>query len=380
MFAMSRIGRIAAIVSLFVVMLAGAGAPAGAAKAGGADNGEYTAPDFAVTLSYDAELWTVDNDVSVQENNGRDELRLINGDTDAVLYLETYDGYNGKAADCIDSAVSEVTGDAKTTPIEDRRGNKIAGSKKGVTWAAYSYKDTDGAKLATFVECRALPKAAGVFVASLLTTQDDFNSDYLDVQDILDTVDLGGSASAGKTNSGKTGPGGSDSNTSPTATAGGTNSTQGSGTQVGDYLTIAVPDDWTVKPFASDSFSEGGAQIFNLTALTSISLFTVSPEIATMGIEKMLDTYAGISSKSLGEDVVPATFQDGTDAKEIKGNAGYAYYLFTEAGISNVLYVNIQVMDDGRAIVFAATGPQQLFDQVYKDSLQPMLDSLTYLG
>jgi hypothetical protein len=143
---------------------------------------------------------------------------------------------------------------------------------------------------------------------------------------------------------------------------------------------IAVPDDWTVKPFASDSFSEGGAQIFNLTALTSISLFTVSPEIATMGIEKMLDTYAGISSKSLGEDVVPATFQDGTDAKEIKGNAGYAYYLFTEAGISNVLYVNIQVMDDGRAIVFAATGPQQLFDQVYKDSLQPMLDSLTYLG
>jgi len=380
MLTVSRIGRIAAMVSLFVVMLAGPGSSAGATKATGADNGEYTAPDFTVSLSYDAELWTVDNDVSVQENNGRDELRLINGDTDAVLYLETYDGYNGKAADCIDSAVSEVTGDAKTTPIEDRRGNKIAGSKKGVTWAAYSYIDSDGAKLATYVECRALPNAAGVFVASLLTSDEDFNNDYLDVQDILDTVDLGGTASAGNANGGKPGPGGGG-NPTPTATAGGTNSSQGSGTQVGDYLTIAVPDDWTVNPFAADSFSEGGAQIFNLTALTYISLFTVSPEIAAMGIEKMLDTYAGISSKSLGEDVVPATFQDGAEAKEIKENAGYAYYLFTDgAGISNVLYVNIQVMDDGRAIVFAATGPQQLFDQVFKDSLQPMMDSLVYLG
>src|SRR3954452_6331634 len=129
-----RIGSIAAVISLFAVMLAGPGAPAGAAKAGGADNGAYTAPDFAVTLSYDPDLWTVDNDVSVKGNNGRDELRLINGDTDAVLYLETYDDYDGKAANCIESAVSEVTGDAKTTLIEDRRGNAIKGSKKGITW------------------------------------------------------------------------------------------------------------------------------------------------------------------------------------------------------------------------------------------------------
>ena len=99
-----------------------------------------------------------------------------------------------------------------------------------------------------------------------------------------------------------------------------------------------------------------------------------------MGVEKMLDTYAGISSQSLGQDVVPAQYSDGTEAKEIKENSGYAYYLFTDTGIQSILYVNILVLDDGRAIVFAATAPQQLFDQVFKDSLQPMMDSLRYTG
>lgn len=370
MSALFRVGRLAAALSMVFVVLAGPGSAA-LAK-GGANDGDYTGPTFGVTLSYDAELWTVKSDVSARENDGRDELRLINGDTDGVLYLETYDGYNGKAGDCIDGAVNEVTGDAKLTPLEDRRGNAIAGSEKGVTWAAYSFKDSDGSQLATYVECRALPKGAGVFVASLITLPENFDSDYRDVQDILDTVDVGTSSS--KTGGNKTG--GSDK--TPTPTSG--NSSQGDATQVGDFLTVEVPADWTVKPFKPDSFSEGGAMIYNLSVLTSVSLFTVSPEIASMGVEKMLDTYAGISAKSLKTDVVPAQYSDGSEAKEIKQNSGYAYYLFEDTGIQSVLYVNIQVQDDGRAIVFAATAPQQLFDQTFKDSLQPMMDSLRYTG
>jgi len=375
--ALHRAGRLAAALSMVFVMLSGIGSAA-LAK-GGADNGDYTGPTFGVTLSYDAELWTVKNDLSADENDGRDELRLINGDTDGVLYLETYDGYNGKAGDCIDGAVQEVTGDAKLTPFEDRRGNAIEGSEKGVTWAAYSFKDTDDTKLATFVECRALPKGAGVFVASLITLPENFDSDYRDVQDILATIDVGGSSTTSKTGGNKTGDnktGGSEEK--PTATAG--SSSQGGATEVGDYLTVEIPADWTVRPFGPDSFSEGGAQIYNLDVLASVTLFTVSPEVASMGVEKMLDTYAGISSQSLGQDVVPAQYSDGTEAKEIKENSGYAYYLFTDTGIQSILYVNILVLDDGRAIVFAATAPQQLFDQVFKDSLQPMMDSLRYTG
>lgn len=377
MSALLRAGRLAAALSMVFVMLFGISS-ATLAK-GGADNGDYTGPTFGVTLSYDAELWTVKNDVSAKENNGRDELRLINGDTDGVLYLETYDGYNGKAGDCIDGAVNEVTGDAKLTGLEDRRGNAIEGSEKGITWAAYSFTDADGAKLTTFVECRALPKAAGVFVASLITLPDNFDSDYRDVQDILDTVDVGSSSSSksggnNKTGENKTG----SSDKTPTPTAG--NTSQGGVTQVGDYLTVEVPADWTVKPFGPDSFSEGGAQIYNISVLASVMLFTVSPETASMGVQDMLNTYADISSKSLGQDVVPAQFSDGSAATEVKANSGYAYYLFTDTGIQNILYVNILVLDDGRAVVFAATAPQQLFDQVLKDSLQPMMDSLRYLG
>ena len=375
--ALFRAGRFAAALSMVFVMVFGTSS-ATLAK-GGADNGDYAGPTFGVTLSYDAELWTVKTDVSADENDGRDELRLINGDTDGVLYLETYDGYNGKAGDCIDGAVNEVTGDAKLTGLEDRRGNAIKGSEKGITWAAYSFTDKDGAKLATYVECRALPKAAGVFVASLITLPENFDSDYRDVQDILDTVDVGASSSSGKTGGSKTGPGGGSDKT-PTATAGNTTNTPEGATQVGDYLTVEVPADWTVRPFGPDSFSEGGAQIYNISMLASVMLFTVSPDTASMGVQEMLNTYADISSKSLGQDVVPAQFSDGGAATEVKASSGYAYYLFTDTGIQSILYVNILVLDDGRAVVFAATAPQQLFDQVMKDSLQPMMDSLRYLG
>lgn len=156
----------------------------------------YTAPTYGVTLAYDAAVWDESQNESADDNDGRDLLLLEGVDFPANLYLETYDTYT-KASDCFDNALEEAVGDPDAAePLEDRRGDAIEGSSRGVKFGAYTFETSSGDTQVAYVECRALPGGAGVFVMTLITLEDSYDDAYDALTDIADTVSLDGNEPA----------------------------------------------------------------------------------------------------------------------------------------------------------------------------------------
>lgn len=157
----------------------------------------YVSPTFGVSLAYDPELWDESENTAAEDsNNNRDLLLLesLDNDVPANLYLKTYDDVT-KASDCFDTAVEESVGDvADAEVLEDRNGDPIEGSERGLVYGAYSFETSNGDPLVAYIECRAIPGGDGVFAITLITTEDAYEDAYDALTDILDTVSLDGSA------------------------------------------------------------------------------------------------------------------------------------------------------------------------------------------
>jgi hypothetical protein len=157
----------------------------------------YVSPTFGVSLAYDPELWDESENTAAEDSsNNRDLLLLesLDDDVPANLYLETYDEVT-KASDCFDTAVEESVGDvADAELLEDRNGDPIEGSERGLVYGAYSFETSNGDPLVAYIECRALPGGAGVFAITLITVEDAYDDAYDALTDILDTVSLDGEA------------------------------------------------------------------------------------------------------------------------------------------------------------------------------------------
>jgi hypothetical protein len=152
----------------------------------------YRSPTFGASLRYDSTIWSLDEELVAADNNGRDSLTLASWALPATVIVETYAGHNGKAGVCIDLALREwgITPGADE-PITDDRGQPIKGNERGRVWGAYLYS-YEGTALAGYVECRALPGAAGVMVITLVTNEASFPKAYADLLPILDSINLNG--------------------------------------------------------------------------------------------------------------------------------------------------------------------------------------------
>lgn len=148
-----------------------------------------------VTFSYDRTVWEVDEELDPETNNGRDGVVLFHVDLPAYVVVEVYDGHNGRAAACIDSALAEASiAPGTDEPISDAEGNLINGSQQGRVWAAFAYElelDSGLTDVGGYVECRALPGAAGVLVFTMISIFDDFDAAYDAIQPMLRSIRLG---------------------------------------------------------------------------------------------------------------------------------------------------------------------------------------------
>jgi hypothetical protein len=152
----------------------------------------YSSPTFGVALSFDEDVWEVNDEHEAEDEEDRDSLTLDLIDTPGRLWLESY-GFITRASECIEFAVGEaVPDDLDIQLLEDEDGEPIEGSARGVAWAAYTWVNEDDDSLATYVECRALPGGTGVFVATLLTNLDDFEDAFAATSDVLATVNVEG--------------------------------------------------------------------------------------------------------------------------------------------------------------------------------------------
>jgi hypothetical protein len=165
----------------------------------------YESPTFGSTTSYDPGLWSVNEEKSAAENNGRDLIVLERSDLSARIYIENYEDYNGDANRCLDAASAEAVGDLDQADLmQDENGFDITGESNGGAWAAYAFESDSGDALAAFIECLSLPDTPGVLVFTLITLEDSFNEAYIAATEILDSIELQGATT--KSGDQQTGP------------------------------------------------------------------------------------------------------------------------------------------------------------------------------
>jgi hypothetical protein len=169
---------------------------AGSGRGGGLNNATYTSPSFpGVSLQYSKSSWAVDTELPAEENNGRDILILSHAELPAVVYIETYAGHNGRAGACIDVALGEAgISPGSDEPLTDENGDLIQGSERGRIWGAYAFElelEDGPIDAGGYVECRALPGAAGVLVVTMIVRIETFEDAYRELQPILRSIVLG---------------------------------------------------------------------------------------------------------------------------------------------------------------------------------------------
>ena len=321
----------------------------------------YESATFGSTFDYDPEIWTVSDDLTADDNDGRDSIILESEDIPARIYVENYDDYNGKAAACIDAASAEAVGDIDQADLlQDENGDDLEGSSRGKTWAAYAFESDSGDALAAYIECRALPGSVGVFVFTLITTEDAFEDAYNAGLDILDTVSLDGSAADAPAEE-----------TPESTNKGDKKSDNGNSANSGDYesptygYTLAIDtDNWTVTD-ESDT-----TDFLTLEGPKGMEIKVQGAEAGSRDTpQNCVESYAAAYSALFGPALVQAT----NDGEDIAGEDKFGYYSLyafeDDNGDTNVLFVECGASPDGSTmVIFTGQGhvddAQELIDFV----------------
>jgi hypothetical protein len=302
----------------------------------------YESSTFGSTFDYDPDVWTVSDDLTADKNNGRDSIILESEDIPARIYIENYDDYNGKAAACIEAASGEAVGDVDQADLlQDENGDNLEGSSRGKTWVAYAFESDSGDALAAYVECRALPGSAGVFVFTLISTEDAFEDAYNAGLDILDTVSLDGSSADAPVEE------------TPESKSGSDKGNSGNTASTGEYesptygYTLAIDtDNWTVTDDSDSTDS------LTLEGPNGMAIMVQGAEAGSRDTpQNCVESYSEAYSALFGRELVQAT----NDGDDIAGEDKFGYYSLyafeDDNGDTNVLFVECGASPDGSTMV-----------------------------
>jgi len=346
----------------------------GSSSQSGVDGDTYVGPTYGVYLEFDSDAWDVVEDLSADDNNGRDLLLIEHTDIPIRVYFETYDTVT-RASDCLESASEEAYGDADAEIFEDEDGNAIEDSSRGVAFAAYLFENEDGDELVAYVECRALPEGAGVFVITMFTFPDEWDDAYAELSDILDTVDLEGGSSSSSNNDDEEDDNGSsnqddeedDNGSSDNDDEEDNNSSnnddeEDSGSSAaGTYesptygFTIEYDEDvWE----QTDDSSRSGTDTVEFegdddVVLTVTAVEAGSRDDAESCVEDQLDTY---------DDVELIQVTNSEDDEPLAGDTQFGYYTIMayddDNGDTHALYLECGASpDEDYLVLFVADGP-----------------------
>jgi len=328
----------------------------------------YDSATFGSTFEYDPEVWTVSDDLTADKNDGRDSIILESEDIPARIYVENYDDYNGKAAACIDAATGEAVGDIDQADLlQDENGDDLEGSSRGKTWAAYAFESDSGDALAAYIECRALPGSAGVFVFTLITNEDAFQDAYNAGLDILDTVSLDGSAADVPVEETP-----ESNNKSGNNKGGGTTAVTGNyESPTFGYVLNFDDTTWTELDRGT---TDSGADQFTLSGPDNITVLVQGMEAGrNASAQGCVDSYAGVFQESVADDLAPVTDKNDDPVVGEDAFGTYALYSYTDKnGDTQVLYLECGASpDEATFVLFVALAPV--------DSVESMLNEISTL-
>ncbi|MGI8643362.1 MAG: hypothetical protein ACR2LS_04525 [Thermomicrobiales bacterium] len=157
----------------------------------GVEGNVYTSPAYGYSVEWDEDVWTPN--VTFARDPDRDTLVLDLVDLTGYVYFEAYDDYDGDPVDCLDGSSSELLDDPDVDdiePYEDEDGDIVEGEEDGEAFVAYTF-DFDGDAAAGYFACRTLVEDEAVLAISLVTLEDDFEDARAELDDLLDSLDLG---------------------------------------------------------------------------------------------------------------------------------------------------------------------------------------------
>ncbi len=160
--------------------------------AGGVDGNSYTSPNFGYTVSWDPDIWEVEDESS---EDGHDQLRL--GDPINTVYLSGVEGFGGDPAACLEGtsdALDDGEGVSNYRPAEDRNGNSIGAESQDRAFAQYELTltndDGDRVRITNYVECRVLVPDEAVLAIVYIVATDEFEAQFPLVEDLLDAIEI----------------------------------------------------------------------------------------------------------------------------------------------------------------------------------------------
>lgn len=158
----------------------------------GVDGNTYESPTYGYTLEWDEDLWTVEDSTSENET---DNLYLRSDDS--LLLLQGLADYGGDPDACLDDTagiLAKGDGVDDWAPLEDRRGDPVAGSERGRAWAAFTltYTSAEGDEFddVDYVECRTVVQDEAVLIAIDVVAADQYDDEVDLVADVLDSLEL----------------------------------------------------------------------------------------------------------------------------------------------------------------------------------------------
>ncbi len=119
----------------------------------GVDGSSYVSPTYAYSLSWDEDVWTVEDESS------EDEVDSLTLESDLLtMYLVGYNSGDGDPETCLDNylTVLDDRGDGDAEIVVGDEGELIFPSEDGMSLSAYLFYSVDGESFASYVTCITL--------------------------------------------------------------------------------------------------------------------------------------------------------------------------------------------------------------------------------
>lgn len=154
----------------------------------GVSGDSYESPTYGYTLEWDDSVWQVEE----AESDGDNDFLYLASDA-SDLYFESYERFDGDAADCRDNAVSSIEEDDRVTEFE-RAEEDDDDDRASATFSYVVTINDEALPMTQYSECRVLVDDEAVLQIDHLAPQDDYESESDLVAEVIDTLVIPGAA------------------------------------------------------------------------------------------------------------------------------------------------------------------------------------------
>ncbi len=371
------------------------------------DAGTYESPTFGYSLEWNADEWTVEDDLDVEAYGfPRDFLHLEDLDVASILFVEGGDAAWSDADDCVATLLDEINVDPSDAELlDDENGEPFEISEDDRSAVAYQIVSTntstgDEQDEIVMIDCRVDPDSDLIvgFTNRSGFVDDYFGEGYPQIEEIIDSLSYSGGSSGDETpeasdddeatpeardDRDETPEASDDNDETPQASD---DSSGGDGVDGNAYTSPIYgyeltwdEDIWTVEDESSED---------------DIDALTLSSDILTLNVtgsnngdgdpETCLDDYLDVlTDRGNGGSDGQAEIVSGDDGDLIfpsdDGDSLEAYAFYTVDGenfASDIFCISLS--NDEILTLEFTTDPQTLADEDASDQINGILDELSF--